>query len=83
MSSFKLYVIEILDTKYVRLNRLWIVAWHRKMQESIDIETALPLSKILLEIIKIQGAAYNRIVIKLWLRSDYIAIVGEIATRDP
>jgi len=40
------------------------------------------LSKIFLAIIKIQGAAHNRVLIELRLRLNFIAIVGDIATRD-
>jgi len=40
------------------------------------------LSEIFLEMIKIRGAAHNRVVIGLRLRLNFIAIVGDIATRD-
>jgi len=46
------------------------------------LPTLSHLSKIVLAIIKIQGAAHNRVVIELRLRLNFIAIVGDIATRD-
>jgi len=40
------------------------------------------VSKIFLAIIKIRGAAHNRVIIELWLRLNFIAIVGDMAIRD-